>query len=233
MNKKSEHLKIAIDGYSSCGKSSFAKKIASELGYLYIDSGAMYRAFTLYCLRESIIIDEEIDEERLSQVLPVVNINFRDVENGGRHTFLNGEDVEQEIRSMEVSGLVSPVSRIPSIRAKMVDMQRKFSLDRGVVMDGRDIGTVVFPDAAIKIFMTADPGVRAERRYLELQEKGIDVPIYEIEKNLRERDFMDENRKVSPLRKAPDAWVLDNSEMSIDDQMVWFRNILKEQLNWM
>jgi cytidylate kinase len=219
---------IAIDGYSSCGKSSFAKLIARELDYLYIDSGAMYRAFTLYCLQKGVAIDSDPDINKISELLPEVSLDFKSLEGFvEKRIYLNGQDVEQQIRSMDVSNAVSPVSKIPAVRMKMVYLQRKLSEGRGVVMDGRDIGTVVFPNAKIKIFMTADPLIRAKRRHKELLEKGVEISLEEVEKNIRERDYIDENRAQSPLRKAEDAHLLDNSYMSIDEQMKWFQQWLK------
>ena len=230
MSKSHKNFKIAIDGYSSCGKSSFAKLIASEYGYLFIDSGAMYRAATLYFLRKGIIDEGNFDIAQVDDSLKNIEIDFRIGTDGENQTFLNGEDVEDQIRSMQVSQMVSQVSKISSVRKKMVALQRKMSEGKGVVMDGRDIGTVVFPNADIKIFMTADTHVRAERRYLELQERGLEGSIREIEQNIIDRDLMDESRTESPLRKAHDAWILDNSEMSLDHQMSWFRKILKTRI---
>lgn len=220
---------IAIDGYSSCGKSSFAKLIAKELDYLYIDSGAMYRAFTLYCLQKGLVIASEPDENKIIPLLQEVNIDFSvNDESKENRIYLNGVDVEEQIRSMAVNDAVSPVSKISSVRAKMVELQRKLSEGRGVVMDGRDIGTVVFPQADIKIFMTAEPAIRAKRRYEELKGKGIDVDAESVERNIRERDYIDENRSQSPLKKAEDAILLDNSHMTISEQMQWFRQLLKK-----
>jgi CMP/dCMP kinase len=220
---------IAIDGYSSCGKSSFAKLIARELDYLYIDSGAMYRAFTLYCLQKGMVIDSEPDENEILALLPELNISFKNVEGYAEsRIYINGKDVEEKIRSMAVSNAVSPVSKIPAVRMKMVQLQRKLSEGKGVVMDGRDIGTVVFPNADIKIFMTADPLIRAKRRHKELLEKGFEISLEEVERNIRERDYIDENRDQSPLKKAEDANLLDNSHMSIDEQMQWFHQLLKK-----
>ncbi len=229
MSSTTKQLIIAIDGYSSCGKSSFAKLIARELGYLFLDSGAMYRAVTLYFLKNGIIKEGLINHSMVDESLEKIFIDFRPVGNGN-HLFLNDQDVEEEIRSMEVSDMVSPVSSIAAIRRKMVALQRKMSEGKGVVMDGRDIGTVVFPDADIKIFMTADTHVRAERRYLELKGKGTGRSFRDIEQNIIDRDLMDESRTASPLRKAQDAWILDNSEMNLDQQMNWFRKILKTKI---
>jgi CMP/dCMP kinase len=226
-------LIIAIDGYSSCGKSSFAKYIASILNYTYIDSGAMYRAVTLYAIREKILLDDLVYEKRLREELINLEISFEtNPRTGRKEVFLKGINVEEEIRGMKVSENVSPISKIGFVRKKMVAYQRKMGEKKSVVMDGRDIGTVVFPKADIKLFMTADPLIRAERRFKELQEKGIKTSLDEVESNIRERDFIDQNRYESPLRKADDAIVLDNSYMTIEDQIVWFKALMKEKFNY-
>ncbi len=215
---------IAIDGYSSCGKSTFAKLIAHELGYVYIDSGAMYRSVALYCLDHGIIVGGVIGIPRLLEELDRINIRFRpDPVTGAQQTWLNGVNVEERIRGIEVSSVVSDISKIGEVRARLVSLQRKIGKSGRVVMDGRDIGTVVFPDARLKIFMTADPEVRARRRYDELVQKGMDVSFKEIARNIRSRDHIDANRELSPLRKADDALVLDNSHMTVAEQMDWFR----------
>jgi CMP/dCMP kinase len=223
-------LIIAIDGHSSTGKSSFAKQIAEELGYIYIDSGAMYRAVTLYAIREKIIIDELVDEKRLENVLDSVNIFFvKNMLNGKNEMHLNDENVESEIRGIEVSRNVSIISKIGFIRKKMVAFQRKLGENKSVVMDGRDIGTVVFPKADIKIYMTADPLIRAERRFKELIENGVKISLQEVEQNILERDFIDQNREESPLRKAEDAIILDNSYMTPGEQMAWFKKFISTE----
>ena len=230
MNKGSGNLTIAVDGYSSCGKSTFARHIAEELGYVYIDSGAMYRAFTLFCLDEGIVDSGHVDEKRLKQSLEGVDIDFVPDEEPGTYLIrLNGKIVEDRIRSMNVSQYVSPVSRIGEVREKMVRLQRSIGEQGGVVMDGRDIGTVVFPDADIKIFMTADRRIRAQRRFQELQQKGVKASMDEVEHNLMERDHIDETREISPLKKAEDAVLLDNSFLTVEEQMVWFQNLLKSR----
>lgn len=217
-------LVIAVDGYSSCGKSTFAKLIAGELGYIYIDSGAMYRAVALYSLRHNLIEDGNIQTLRLVELLNQVEIRFNhNPDTGIQETWLNGEMVEKEIRGIEVSNIVSKISQIPEVREKMVRLQRKIGSEGCVVMDGRDIGSTVFPGAVLKIFMTADAEVRARRRYNELIGKGIAADYDEVLKNIRMRDREDETRVVSPLQKAPDAIVLDNSNMTIEEQMEWFR----------
>jgi cytidylate kinase len=222
-------LVIAIDGHSSCGKSSFAKTIAKELGYLYVDSGAMYRAITLFAQRKGFIKDGNADAVALEEQLSNIQLDFRfNAKTSVYETFLGEENIEKSIRSMEVSENVSEVSKIKAVRTWLVGLQRKLGEIKGIVMDGRDIGTVVFPNAEIKIFMTASLEVRAERRYKELQEKGIPVSMQDIMENLSQRDYTDQNRSESPLRKANDAIVLDNSDMTPDQQMVWFRKILEK-----
>jgi CMP/dCMP kinase len=225
-----KNLTIAIDGFSSCGKSSFAKLIAADLEFIYIDSGAMYRAFTLFCMKEGAIANKEIINNRLEELLNKVEIGFTKDRNNQNITLLNGKNVEVEIREMDVTEMVSPVSKIKNVRKKMVGLQQELSKGKGVVMDGRDIGTVVFPGADIKIFMTANADIRAERRYKENLEKGLKVDLEEIKANLLDRDCQDQNRKESPLRKADDAVVLDNSYMKFDEQMDWFRETFKEIL---
>ncbi len=229
MEKK---LIIAVDGYSSCGKSTFAKLIAKELDYLFIDSGAMYRAVTLYAIRNEMIQNEKLNIAELINALPMVNIDFRYIADRKEYeTFLNNENVEDAIRKLEVSKYVSPVSQIREVRDKMVELQREIGVFKGVVMDGRDIGTIVFPDADIKIFMTASPEIRARRRFNEISAKGQEVNYNEILENINYRDNSDSGRKISPLKKASDAIELDNSDMTLEDQMKWFRNILKRVRN--
>lgn len=213
---------IAIDGFSSGGKSTFAREIAARLGYIFIDSGAMYRAVTLYALQHGAIRNGILDEDKLVGMLDDIDIVFRfNPARGASDIYVNGEYAEGKIRTIEVSNFVSAVSSVPQVRRKLVAMQQEMGRNRGVVMDGRDIGTVVFPDAELKIFLTADPAVRARRRYQELAAKGMDVSLEEIERNIRERDEADQSRDVSPLRKAEDAVVLDNSYMTLDEQMAW------------
>ena len=223
MEQTTKKIIIAIDGFSSCGKSTFAKAIAARLGYIFIDTGAMYRAVTLYALEHGAIVDGKVAEDRVVALLPDVNISFRfNAERGASDAYVNGERVEDKIRSIEVSNMVSHVSSIAQVREKLVAMQQQMGRARGVVMDGRDIGTVVFPDAELKIFMTAEPQVRAERRYAELKAKGDDVTMEEILENVISRDKADMTREISPLRQAEDAGVLDNSHMSVEEQMAWF-----------
>ena len=211
-------LTIAIDGFSSGGKSTFARAIAARLGYVFIDSGAMYRAVTLWALRHGLVSDGNLDEAALVAALGDMHIELRP--DGG--VWLDGDEVTGAIRSLEVSELVSHVSSIGAVRQHLVALQRAMGRQGGVVMDGRDIGTVVFPDADLKIFLTADPAVRARRRYDELRAAGVDVSLTEIERNIRQRDHHDQTRDISPLRQAPDAIVLDNSYMTLSEQMQWF-----------
>ena len=214
---------IAIDGHSSCGKSTFAKAIAARLGYIFIDTGAMYRAVTLYALENGAIRSGIVDDDMVEAMLNDINIDFRfNPSRGASDIYVNGDLVEGKIRTIEVSNCVSAVSSIAAVRRKLVAMQQQMGLKRGVVMDGRDIGTVVFPDAELKIFMTADAKVRAERRYKELTAKGDKVTLEEIYENVVSRDEADMNRAISPLRKADDAIVLDNSYLTVEQQMEWF-----------
>lgn len=214
---------IAIDGHSSCGKSTFAKAIAARLGYIFIDTGAMYRAVTLYALEHGAIHSGIVEEAEVEAMLDNINIDFRfNPARGASDIYVNGDLVEGKIRTIEVSNCVSAVSSIAAVREKLVAMQQQMGHKRGVVMDGRDIGTVVFPEAELKIYMTADAMVRAERRYKELTAKGDSVTLEEIYENVVSRDEADMTRKISPLRKADDAIVLDNSAMSVEEQMEWF-----------
>lgn len=214
-------ITIAIDGFSSCGKSTLAKAIANKLGYRYIDTGAMYRATTLFMMRAGVISgDGALNQEHLLQILDDIDVNFRySIENKQSETLLNGENVEKEIRSMEVSGQVSKVSLIKEVRKKMIALQKHMGREKAVVMEGRDIGTAVFPDAELKIFMTADTEVRVRRRYDELISKGQQTTEDEVRKNLEARDYDDTHRKENPLRKAKDAVLLDNSELNPQQQL--------------
>ena len=214
---------IAVDGFSSCGKSTMAKDLAKEIGYIYIDSGAMYRATTLFALQNKLFDQNQlIDTEGLQKLLPQLHITFElNPETQLPETFLNGKNVEKQIRSMEVSQKVSPIAALDFVREELVNQQQKMGESKGIVMDGRDIGTTVFPDAELKIFVTASPQVRAKRRYDEMMHKTGEANLDEILKNIEERDYIDQNRKVSPLRQAKDALVLDNSSMSIAEQKEW------------
>jgi len=216
-------ITIAIDGFSSCGKSTMAKDLAKEIGYIYVDTGAMYRSVTLYALRHNLFnADGSIREEELKAQMKNINISFQLNKTTGRpDTFLNGENVEKDIRSMEVSSHVSPIAALPFVRAALVAQQQRMGAGKGIVMDGRDIGTVVFPDAELKIFVTASGEVRAQRRYDELKAKGMEANFNDILKNVEERDYIDSHRATSPLRKAPDAIELDNSNLTIAQQQQW------------
>ena len=221
-------ITIAIDGFSSCGKSTMAKDLAKEIGYIYIDSGAMYRAVTLYSLQQGIFGADGIDEVRLQQEMEQIHISFQlNVTTGRPDTYLNGVNVEQQIRSMEVSSHVSPIAALPFVREAMVKQQQEMGKAKGIVMDGRDIGTTVFPDAELKIFVTASPEIRAQRRYDELKAKGEQANLQEILENVKQRDYIDQHRETSPLRKADDALLLDNSQLTIAEQKEW----LYEQFN--
>lgn len=224
-------ITIAIDGHSSCGKSTMAKDLAREVGYVYVDTGAMYRSVTLYALRNGLFTADGIDEARLRKQMADIHISFKfNAETGRPDTYLNGELVEQEIRTMEVSNHVSPIAALGFVREAMVSQQQEMGLGGGVVMDGRDIGTVVFPNAELKIFVTASAEVRAQRRFDELKAKGMDADYDEILKNVQERDFIDSHREVSPLRKADDAIELDNSNMTIAEQKQWLIDRFNETL---
>ena len=216
-------ITIAIDGYSSCGKSTMAKDLAKEIGYVYVDTGAMYRSVTLYALRNKLFDAEgNVKVDKLEKKMPEIHISFKFNEATGRpDCYLNGKLVEKEIRSLEVSSHVSPIAAIPFVREALVAQQKKMGADKGIVMDGRDIGTTVFPDAELKIFVTASSQVRAQRRYDELQEKGMPADFEDILKNVEERDYIDTHRETSPLRQAEDAIVLDNSQLTIPQQKAW------------
>ncbi len=218
-------ITIAIDGFSSSGKSTMAKKLAKTIGYAYIDTGAMYRAVTLYCLRNGLFDGDRLDTERLEAALPDINITFGVDADGKTQTMLNGEVVEQEIRRMEVSSKVSIVAAVGSVRRALVKQQQAMGKQKGIVMDGRDIGTVVFPDAEMKVYVDASPETRARRRYEELRVKGDSVTYEDVLANVCERDRIDTTRAESPLRKADDAVVLDNSNMTIAEQDKWLLDL--------
>ena len=222
---KPRKITITLDGNSSCGKSTYAKQIAKELGYSYVDSGAMYRAVTLAAMEQGLFEGTDAPATELVEaLLNKIELDFRfNRERQRSEIYLNNRMVEDVIRGMEVSGHVSYISAISSVRRKMVEYQRKLGMNKGIVMDGRDIGTVVFPDAEMKIFLTASLDVRAERRYKELLEKGMDADLETVRDNLQKRDHIDSNRKNSPLRQAEDALLLDNSELTVEQQMEWFR----------
>ena len=222
---------IAVDGYSSTGKSTFAKRIASEFSFLYLDSGALYRSVTLYAIEHGIISPSgEIDRHALGRALPGLDIHFEAKEDGSR-TYIGGKCVEKEIRTLAVSEKVSPIATVPEVRSFVDERLREFGKKKRVVMDGRDIGTTVFPEAELKIFMVADTAVRARRRADEMIRRGENVNLEEVMKNIKERDFIDSHREMSPLKKAEDAVVLDNSAMTIDEQMVWLRHLISEKFS--
>lgn len=220
-------ISIAIDGFSSCGKSTMAKELARAISYIYVDTGAMYRVVTLAALRAGVMVDGEIDEEKLRECVSNLNINL----DANAKVYLNGEDVESEIRGLEVSNWVSKVSAIGFVRERLLDIQRELGANKGVVMDGRDIGSVVLPDAELKIFVTADADVRAKRRYDELLKKGSPATYQEVLDNIKMRDYNDLNRKVSPLVQSPDALLLDNSFMSIEEQNAWLLDKVNKVCN--
>ena len=221
-------ITIAIDGHSSCGKSTMAKDLAREVGYVYVDTGAMYRSVTLYALRNGLFnADGSIKETELEAQMPDIRIDQRLVD-GKTVTFLNGEDVEREIRTLEVSNHVSPIATLAFVRTALVAQQQRMGAEGGIVMDGRDIGTVVFPNAELKVFVTASAEVRAQRRYDELKQKGMEADYEDILKNVQERDYIDSHREVSPLKQADDAILLDNSNMTIPEQKEWLMQRFQE-----
>ncbi len=223
-------ITIAIDGYSSSGKSTMAKQLAKKIGYVYVDSGAMYRATTLYAMRHGMTSKEQgVDTAALIAALPDIHISFVITPEETQHTLLNGEDVEKEIRTMEVSSWVSPVAVIPEVRHYLVELQQRYGKDKGIVMDGRDIGTTVFPDAEMKVFVQASPEVRARRRYDELIEKGTPSDYESVLANIKERDHIDTTRKESPLRKAEDAFELDNDHLTREEQMEVLVKLFEEK----
>lgn len=222
---------IAIDGYSSCGKSTMAKDLAREVGYIYVDTGAMYRAVTLFAMRNGVFdADDNIDDARLKALLPDVKLTFKlNSETKLPEVCLNGECVERDIRTLEVSQHVSPIAALPFVREKLVEQQQAMGKEKGIVMDGRDIGTVVFPDAELKIFVTASAEIRAQRRFKELEAKGMPANFDEILQNVEQRDYIDTHRETSPLRQSDDALVLDNSHLTIADQKVWLMEKFNER----
>lgn len=222
---------IAIDGYSSCGKSTMAKDLAREVGYIYVDTGAMYRAVTLFAMRNGVFdADDNIDEARLKALLPDVKLTFKlNSETKLPEVCLNGECVERDIRTLEVSQHVSPIAALPFVREKLVEQQQAMGKEKGIVMDGRDIGTVVFPDAELKIFVTASAEIRAQRRFKELEAKGMQANFDEILQNVEQRDYIDTHRETSPLRQADDALVLNNSHLTIAEQKVWLMEKFNER----
>ncbi|HSP12867.1 MAG TPA: (d)CMP kinase [Salegentibacter sp.] len=227
----SKKITIAIDGHSSTGKSTVAKQLAKELGYIYVDSGAMYRAVTLFAMRKLFVSDSNFDKEAIIRHLPFINVKFIfDNELGYGEIYLNDENVEKEIRLMEVSQQVSKVAAIPQVRKKLVKLQQEMGKDKGVVMDGRDIGTVVFPHADLKLFMTASSETRAERRFKEIKERGDNITFEEVLKNVKERDYLDTTRADSPLLKADDAIEIDNSRMDLEEQFKKVLQLAKDKI---
>ena len=224
-------IKIAVDGHSSCGKSTLARDLSKYFNFLYIDTGAMYRAVTLFSIRIGVFKDNLENNDLLIQNLSKINIEFKQSSNNKTEIFLNGENVENEIRNLEVSSKVSKIATLSELRALMVGLQRKMSENKSVVMDGRDIGTVVFPDADIKIFLTASLEIRAKRRFDELKEKTKDLDYNAILKNISERDFIDQNREISPLKKAEDAILIDNSNLNPKQQLDLAVKIIKKKIN--
>ncbi len=226
-------ITIAIDGFSSCGKSTMAKDLAREVGYIYVDTGAMYRSVTLYALQNGMFdADNNINTEALKKAMAEISISFQfNPETQKPDTYLNGQLVEKEIRTMEVSTRVSPIAALGFVREALVEQQQRMGKEKGIVMDGRDIGTVVFPDAELKIFVTASAEVRAQRRFDELKAKGMEADYNEILKNVQERDYIDTHRDVSPLRKADDAIELDNSNMTIAEQKAWLMKEFETKAN--
>lgn len=224
-------ITIAIDGFSSCGKSTMAKDLAREVGYIYVDTGAMYRAVTLFAMRNDVFDSEgNIDETRLKALLPDVKLTFQlNNETKLPEVCLNGENVERYIRTLEVSQHVSPIAALPFVREKLVEQQQAMGNEKGIVMDGRDIGTVVFPNAELKIFVTASAEIRAQRRFKELETKGMPADFDEIQQNVEQRDYIDTHRETSPLRQADDALVLDNSHLTIAEQKVWLMEKFNER----
>lgn len=222
---------IAIDGFSSCGKSTMAKDLAREVGYIYVDTGAMYRAVTLFAMRNDVFDAEgNIDETRLKALLPNVKLTFQlNNETKLPEVCLNGENVERYIRTLEVSQHVSPIAALPFVREKLVEQQQAMGNEKGIVMDGRDIGTMVFPNAELKIFVTASAEIRAQRRFKELETKGMPADFDEILQNVEQRDYIDTHRETSPLRQADDALVLDNSHLTIAEQKVWLMEKFNER----
>lgn len=221
---------VAIDGYSSSGKSTMAKALARHTGYIYVDSGAMYRAVTLYGMRHGVVTPEGVDSEKLIAMLPEIKIDFYRDEAGNQRTRLNGEDVEHEIRNIEVSNLVSPVAVIPEVRHHLVALQQAYGKERGIIMDGRDIGTTVFPDAEMKLFVEASAEIRAHRRLKEMLEEGNHATYEEVLNNIRERDRIDTTREESPLRKAEDAITFYNNEVPIEEQLQVLIHIFNDRV---
>ena len=223
-------ITIAVDGYSSTGKSTLAKQLADYIGYIYVDTGAMYRAITLFALRAGFVVEGKLQADKLINVLADITIAFQKNSEGKAEVYLNGENVEKQIRTLAVSEQVSPVATISEVRSKLVEQQRNMGEGQGIVMDGRDIGTVVFPDAQLKVFMTASSKVRAQRRYDELRGRGDEITFDQVLENIQERDYIDSTREDSPLRQAKDAIVIDNSDMNLEDQFHVLLQLAKDRI---
>ncbi|GAB1417076.1 (d)CMP kinase [Paludibacter sp.] len=221
---------VAIDGFSSCGKSTMAKQLAREVGYIYVDTGAMYRAVSLFCYRNGWMTDDQMDVEKIEKNMSNIHLEFKINLKGTAEMYLNGENVESEIRSLEISNGASRVSTLGAVRRELVRQQQQMGEQKGIVMDGRDIGTIVFPNAELKIFLTATPEIRAQRRMDELLAKGESVVYEEVLANVKERDYRDQNRTESPLRKADDAVVIDNSELSLKEQQILLRKLFDKRI---
>ena len=226
---KMKKIIVAIDGFSSCGKSTMAKELALETGYIYVDTGAMYRAVSLFCIRNGWMTDTQINESQIEKNISAIHLEFKSGTEGKAEMYMNGENVENAIRTLEVANGASRVSTLGFVRRELVRQQQKMGLQKGIVMDGRDIGTVVFPDAELKIFLTASPEIRAQRRYDEMIAKGETVNFEDVLANVKERDDRDQNRAESPLRKAKDAIVIDNSSQSIQQQQEILRTLFAEK----
>jgi cytidylate kinase len=220
-------ITIAIDGYSACGKSTLARDLAKKLGYIFIDSGAMYRAVSLFCLRNNLVKNETPNLVEIRKELPNIKLEFKHIEDESR-LFLNGEDVSSEIRNNAVANIVSKIAEIKEVREKLVEEQKQMGINGGIIMDGRDIASVVFPDAELKIFVTAKETIRVKRRFEELKNKGIYCSLEEVKKNLNERDFIDTHREISPLVQVPDAIVMDNSTLTREEQMEIVLGLIEE-----
>ncbi|MCH9659979.1 MAG: (d)CMP kinase [Bacteroidetes bacterium] len=223
-------ITIAVDGHSSTGKSTLAKQLADYIGYIYVDTGAMYRAITLFALRAGFVVEGKLQADKLINVLADITIAFQKNSEGKAEVYLNGENVEKQIRTLAVSEQVSPVATISEVRSKLVEQQRNMGEGQGIVMDGRDIGTVVFPDAQLKVFMTASSKVRAQRRYDELRGRGDEITFDQVLENIQERDYIDSTREDSPLRQAKDAIVIDNSDMNLEDQFHVLLQLAKDRI---
>lgn len=222
---------VAIDGFSSCGKSTMAKKLAQETGYIYVDTGAMYRAVSLFCIRNKWMTDTNIDQESIKKNIESIHLEFKQNNLGKTEMFLNGDNVENEIRTLEVANGASRISTLGFVRHELVRQQQLMGIEKGIVMDGRDIGTVVFPEAELKIFLTASPEIRAKRRFDELNVQGANIKYEDVFENVKERDERDQNRAESPLRRADDAIIIDNTSLSTEDQQILLMKLFVEKVS--